>query len=188
MRPIIALCLWITLAGCASGAGFSELVRFKNSNGEVISLNRDVAIIREQTYYGRDCSSESMYCVDYAGFFSIIAPKKCMDIDRSPWRVGRLLASVLGLDYHTSTTMYGVSRGEMVAYTYAWDGAGIVGLVFDSAHKVANDNALDAMGYRDPSIFYEKASKANFFSCENKKPKTKIGQIQKTEKTKTRTP
>ena len=173
MKSITALCLWITLAGCASNAGFSEFARFKNPNGEVISLARDVAIIRGQTYQGRDCSSESMYCVDYSGYFSIISPKKCMDIDKSPWRVGRFLASALGLDYHTSTTMYGVNRGEMVAYTYSWDGGGVVGLVFDSTHKVANDKALDAMGYRDPSIFYEKTSEADFFPCSNQKDETR---------------
>jgi len=75
------------------------------------------------------------------------------------------MVTVLGLDYHASTTMYGVNRGEMVAYIYSWDGSGVVGLMFDSTHKMANDRVMDVMGYRDPSIFYEKVNGLNFFAC-----------------------
>lgn len=165
MKSAMITCVCIALAGCASSADTIEFTRFENSSGEVISLTRNAVIIRGQTYLGRDCSTESMYCIDYSGYFSIIAPKKCSNIDKGPWRVGDLLVTALGLDYHTSTTMYGVNRGEMIAYTYSWDGNGIVGLVFDSIHKVANDKTLDAIGYRDPSMFYEKTSVANFLPC-----------------------
>lgn len=157
----------IVLAGCASNVSHLEFVRFKNPDGDVISLTRDVAIIRGQSYRGRDCSTEFMFCVDYSGFFSIISPRKCQDIDGPPWRVGELLATALGLDHHRSRTMYGVNRGEMVAYTYSWGGNGVMGLVFDSTHKVANYKVLDAMGYRDSSIFYEKTSEAEFLPCSN---------------------
>lgn len=164
MKCAIAMCVCMLLGGCHVNESSAGVVIFKNPNGDVISLSRDVAIIREQSYPGRDCSNESMHCIDYAGYFAIIAPRKCEDI-HARWRVGELSATNLGVDHHRSRTMYGVNRGEMVAYVYSWDGNGIVGLAFDSKHKVGNYDALGGMGYRDSSIFYQKVRGADFLAC-----------------------
>lgn len=166
MKHVMAICILILIMGCGSNTTPADPVIFRSSGGDVISLTRDAAIIRGQSYLGRDCSNESMYCLDYSGYFSIIAPKKCKDIHGKLWRVGGLSATNLGVDHHRSRTMYGVNRGEMIAYDYSWDGNGVVGLAYDSKHQVGNSNALHAMGYRDPSIFYEKVNEAEFLACE----------------------
>ena len=166
MKRIALTYILLLLSGC----GFNEVrpesvATFQNSAGDTISINRDRAIVRGKSYPGHDCSTGTMQCIDYSGYFSIISPRSCKDLDQYPWKVGTLLATNLGVDHHRSRTMYGVNLGEMIAYDYSWTGDGVVGLAFDSTHKIANSNALENIGYRDPSIFYEKVSGPAFMTC-----------------------
>lgn len=164
MNRFFAVIVFVAIPWHASCFNASEYAKFENPDGAIILLSQDIAVIQGKTYLGHDCSTRSMYCVDYSGYFSIIAPKSCRDIFK-PLRVDGLARTPLGSDHHRSRSMYGVNRGEMVAYLYSWYGAGVVGLAFDSIHKVANFEALQAMGYRDPSIFYEKTDGADLFPC-----------------------
>ena len=170
-RFSIALaCLSVT--GCASNLYITEFTKFENPNGAVILLARGKAIIQGREYIGRDCSNEVAYCVDYSGYFSIIAPRSCRDKFNS-LPVGGFTRTPLGEDHHRSRSMYGVDRGEMVAYFYSWHGEGVVGLTFDSVHKIANYEELQAIGYRDPSFFYEKTSGPDFFPCHQQNKDTR---------------
>jgi hypothetical protein len=165
-RGATAICVSILLAGCAARELRQEpFSTFKNSNGDVISISRNQAIVRGISFEGRDCGTKDMQCVDYSGYFAIVAPRHCQDGDKHPWRAGSLVTTPLGSDYHNSQTMYGVNLGEMVAYVYSWDGDGVVGLAFDGIHRVANSDALEKMGYRDSSIFYNKEPGSAFMAC-----------------------
>ena len=161
-----ALCVSLLLTSCwAEGLPQETVATFKSPDGNIIFMSRNQAIIQGTHYKGNDCSTKHIQCIDYSGYFSIIAPKRCKDMDKTQIRSGSLVTTPLGLDHHNSATMYGVNRGEMVAYIYSWNGDGVVGLAFDGTHKIASPIELQKMGYRDPSIFYRKTAGPAFLPC-----------------------
>ena len=165
IRALLIYTLSLSIFSCSNIARASNPSVFRNSDGETISLTNHAAVIHGKEYLGRDCSSEFMLCVDYAGYFSIITPKKCTSLKLKAWKASNYSTTQLGVDHHHFASMYGVNHGEMVAYTYLWDGGGVIGLMFDAIHKLADPKELDRIGYRDPSFFYDKISGDPFMAC-----------------------